>query len=374
MISSLKMTGYRAFSKFEMADLGRVNLLVGRNNSGKTSILEGLYLLASGANAMGLLQVLARRGEQVMSEPASARGAEAEADVSHLFYGHEIGDGTEFTLSTKNDNPGTSVTYKISEFVAEDPELFGDTLGGPPLALHITGMPDVGMPLLPLTERGALNPDRVRHSMRLSGITSRQQKGGMGRAQYITTDSLTTQQVLRLWNAIVLTPDEDLVIQSLQILDRRIERIAPVQAGTMQYLEFDLRLPTRGGFYLKLSGDERRVPIGSFGDGMWRLFSIAVALVQAKNGLLLIDEIDTGLHYTVMADMWKLVNQASKLFNVQVFATTHSYDCVHSLAAICRPNHGRGVTIQRVESDKTKSVAFSEAEIRMAADREIEIR
>jgi AAA15 family ATPase/GTPase len=92
--------------------------------------------------------------------------------------------------------------------------------------------------------------------------------------------------------------------------------------------------------------------------------------------MLFIDEIDTGLHFTVMTDMWRLVHAASKQFDIQVFASTHSYDCVHSLSAICRAETfaDGDVTIQRIEADKPVATSFSEAEIRTAADRQIEIR
>jgi AAA15 family ATPase/GTPase len=96
------------------------------------------------------------------------------------------------------------------------------------------------------------------------------------------------------------------------------------------------------------------------GDGMWRMLTMAMAITQAKGGVLLVDEIDTGLHYTAMADMWNLICKSAKEFQVQVFATTHSYDCVHSLATICTPqmdpNHR--VSIQRIEIGKGQSRAL----------------
>jgi predicted ATP-dependent endonuclease of OLD family len=106
------------------------------------------------------------------------------------------------------------------------------------------------------------------------------------------------------------------------------------------------------------------------------MLALAVAVVQAKDSLLLVDEIDTGLHYTVMADMWKLINEAAELFNVQVFATTHSYDCVHSLAGICKEveDAKSEITIQRIEAGKGQAVPFTEAEILAAAERNIEMR
>jgi predicted ATPase len=378
MISSLKISGYRTFEQFEMGDLGRVNLLVGRNNTGKTSILEGLFILASGANLGVLWQVLARRGEQVMPEPNPNRPFQAEADISHLFYGHEISAGKEFVFSTTNDKPGRSVKYKIEEAKPEEhPQLFAhladEALTSPRLALWTTGTPDFALPPMPVSRLGSLRIEALQQFMQM---TQRQPKNEGGSAQLITTESLAVQQIAQLWSSIVLTPDEDRIVKALQILESRIERIAQVQTGPIQYPGLGFSFPTRGGFYLRLSDNERRVPIGSFGDGMWRMLAIAVSLVRAKDNILLIDEIDTGLHYSVMADMWRLVYEAADLFNVQVFATTHSYDCVHSLSTICAPGMSdrREITIQRIEQNKRKSVPFSESEIKMAAERQIEIR
>lgn len=106
------------------------------------------------------------------------------------------------------------------------------------------------------------------------------------------------------------------------------------------------------------------------------MLTLAIVLTQCVGGMLFIDEIDTGLHYTVMADMWRLIHAASRQFDVQVFASTHSYDCVHSLATICQSTDDVSdeVSIQRIESGRSDSIPFSESEIRTAAERRIEIR
>jgi predicted ATPase len=376
MISSVKISGYRIFDQFELTGLGRVNLLVGRNNTGKTSILEGLYILAAGNNPAALWQVLARRGEQVLPEATPGRVMQGEGDVSHLFCGHEMAAGTQFTISTTNDNPGRSVRYLIDEAKPEEsPQLFAgladEGLTGPRLALRLSGTPDFTMQPLPLSRLGSLRFDTLQQYINL-----RTPKADAGAAQFVTTESLTVAQMLQLWNAIVLTPDEDRTVKGLQILESRIERIAQVQTGVVQYPGAGFGFPNRGGFFVRLAGNERRLPIGSFGDGIWRMLALVIAVVRAKDNLLLVDEIDTGLHYTVMAEMWRLINEAAELFNVQVFATTHSYDCVHSLATICNSPayENNAITIQRIEPAKGKAVAFTEAEIRMVAERNIEVR
>ncbi|OQX24368.1 MAG: hypothetical protein BWK80_21225 [Desulfobacteraceae bacterium IS3] len=66
------------------------------------------------------------------------------------------------------------------------------------------------------------------------------------------------------------------------------------------------------------------------GEGMNRLLGIALALVNSKDGFLLVDEIDNGIHYSAQSDLWRLIFEGAKRMNVQVFATTHSWDCIEA--------------------------------------------
>jgi len=162
-----------------------------------------------------------------------------------------------------------------------------------------------------------------------------------------------------------LTPDEATVLQALHTIEPAIERIASI--GT--YARESSR-DVRGGLAMMVAG--QRIPIGSMGDGIWRLLGIALALVQARGGVLLVDEIDTGLHYTVLVDMWRLVLATARSLDVQVFATTHSRDCYEALAV---SEAGRtDISLQRIERGKTEAIAFSEAELRQAAQRGLEVR
>jgi AAA15 family ATPase/GTPase len=157
-------------------------------------------------------------------------------------------------------------------------------------------------------------------------------------------------------------------MRALRFLDLDVERIAPQVGGQFYY--------SRGGFIVKLAGFDHPVPIGSMGDGMWRMMAMAIAIAHCKDGVLLIDEIDTGLHYTVMANMWRLIFGAAKELNVQVFASTHSSDCIRSLAELCylETDVADNVTLQRIERDKENAVAYTAEEIEIAAERRVEVR
>lgn len=111
------------------------------------------------------------------------------------------------------------------------------------------------------------------------------------------------------------------------------------------------------------------------GDGMWRMLAMAIMLTQCRGGVLLIDEIDSGLHYSIMGQMWKLIFNAAKELDVQVFATTHSSDCVYSLADLRKEvDRENTISVQRIDSSKPHSVPYDEEELSIAAQKEIEVR
>ncbi len=372
MIHSIRIMGYRAFHDFSVRGLGRINLLVGKNNTGKSSVLEALSLLWGSTNLSALWQILSRRGEQPVVDIQPGRPIQPEVDVAHIFTGHQVRIGTGFSISATNEKPGRSIKYHLVEAKPEEnPTLFGMLTSqepvGSPMALAIT-VPGVHIPPIPLTQRGSLRNDVYNQAFNMMRASHPQDET----AQYITPESLQIQQLHQLWNEITLKPEEDRVVQALKFIDPTIERIAPVTSqlifGGFGYSNI------RGGFLVRRK-DEERLPIGSFGDGIWRMLALAVVLSRTRNGLILIDEIDTGLHHTVMTKMWKFINDVSKEFNTQVFATTHSYDCVHALAAICSESEdARDISIQRIEADKKEAIPFSESEIKIAARQHIEIR
>ncbi len=162
----------------------------------------------------------------------------------------------------------------------------------------------------------------------------------------------------------MLTPDEDIVMQALKNIEPNIRRIAPGRSGN------------QSSFYVQLVDDNRRFPIGNMGDGIFRILGLFLAIVNSKDGILLVDEIDTGLHFTTMYDVWKLIYETAKRLNIQVFATTHNSDCWQSLAEIAevKDSSENDITIHRIEKGRTSSIVIGEDEMAIAAERGIEVR
>jgi hypothetical protein len=161
---------------------------------------------------------------------------------------------------------------------------------------------------------------------------------------------------------LVLTPEEEEAIRALRIIEPLIERVAYLSESS--------------GFVVNLKSSKPRLPLGSLGGGLKHFLALVLNLLSARGGFLLVDEIDTGLHYSVMLDMWRLLVETAKRLDVQVFATTHGLDCVRALARLRNryPDTAAEVTVHRVEKGSPKTVVYDTDEIVIAAEHHIEVR
>ena len=127
---------------------------------------------------------------------------------------------------------------------------------------------------------------------------------------------------------------------------------------------------------VKMKGESRPVPLMSLGDGAVRVFGVALALASSRDGFLLLDEVENGIHHTIQRDFWKMVMLTAHENNVQVVATTHSHDCVKGFARAAAELDDVVGLLHRIENDggKARAVSYSETDLKIAADQGIEVR
>jgi hypothetical protein len=110
--------------------------------------------------------------------------------------------------------------------------------------------------------------------------------------------------------------------------------------------------------YADIKGVKRKVPVALLGDGMSKLLSIILAIATVDNGAVLIDEIDAGVHYSVLPKVWEGIFKAAKDFNCQIIATTHSYECLQAAyAGSSKAGAESDFSYIRLESDKNNIIA-----------------
>lgn len=376
MLDSLTIEGFRCFERFEVKDLARINLLVGTNKSGKTALLEALRLWSTAAAPDVLEDVLHRRNEHLTSAPS-----DLDLAVRHLFRGHGVEPGQTFTILAHRDEKklGFQVSIETTPGLGEQLAEYGRSMLFPeakpanpesrkgPLVLRVDITDDRH------TEASA-HPRSYSVRLTSEGNLAARVLRRMPRPTdnplvlFIPTRSLSRGTVASMFGDIVLTDEEQHVIDALRIIDPSIERLALAVGDSV--------VADGSGLLVRCKGQSERIPIGSMGDGIWRMLSLSLALVRARGGMLLVDEIDTGLHFSAMLEMWKLIIETARRLDVRVFATTHTRDCYASLAAALRGTDAAPGTaaIHRIERDKGRTVAYDQQQIIMAADDDIEVR
>jgi predicted ATPase len=107
-------------------------------------------------------------------------------------------------------------------------------------------------------------------------------------------------------------------------------------------------------------GIDRLIPIQIMGDGIIRLLSFLVTIANTENGVVLIDEIENGFHYSVLANVWESIYDAAKQYNAQIFATSHSYECVRAFNKIQSSKLLKEDTLRlfRIEKNKDEFETF----------------
>jgi hypothetical protein len=349
MLASAQVTGFRGFRELRLDGLARVNLLVGRNNTGKSSVLEAIEILMSGGTAEALWRVASRRNERAHSEER------VTAIVCHMFHGHHLTLGARFDLRGQGQ-PQAECTFEVVE-AAQGQLALDSSEAVPELALRATSSFMRSQPLVALSGAdGALPTTRPRMVIE-----------GLPRVLFLPTGAVDDSFVQRLWDAVVLTPDEERVVAAMRIIEPRIEGLAFLSGTGLRFSPSAV---------VRLRGVAQRVPLGTMGDGVKRLLALALALTRAVGGFLLVDEIDTSLHHSVMTPMWRLVLETAKRLDVQVFATSHSHDGLRALAAVCAdsPELRGDVAVHRIDKGREEVVRYSGEELEVVIEHDLEIR
>ena len=327
MYTSFTIENFRLFDQLTVEPLARVNLIAGQNNAGKTALLEALWL-HSGPNIPELaLRLAGFRG---------IPGPNPRRLLHDIFY--EFDDSRKISLSGCGDWGSAERTLKISSRPAHS------TVP----AISATNIPPEPVRGFQESDFESVSPSEI-----LFDYTDEHGKDFVSVGRWVRAEiptnalfpnlppvagvGLATQQApmperpscvflsarqrsgpeedAERFGESELAGHSDRILHCLQQVDPRIKRLTTISAPPVPMIHADVGL-------------SRPVPMGFLGDGVGRLLSTVLAFYTARGGAILIDEVENGLHHTVLIDVWKNLDWLSREFNAQVFATTHSYECI----------------------------------------------
>lgn len=383
MLSDFRIQRFRAFADLDIATLGRVNLIVGKNAVGKSTVLEALHVLATGASELTLTRILADR-DDLPIKIQGENGYEYDYEFASLFHGRELGFASEdaivFGCRAVPELLRIQATYLTRVPVKENGVVVGSKRE-PISRSDAIGDPNADI-TLQVKEFG-FGP----HYLYTRRDGARRIRVPSERPAMVSAAGASPDVVARWWDAITLRDAEDRVAACLR-------EIMPVER--VSYIE---RPDSRGRKHermamVRLEGQSDPVPLKSLGDGLSQMFQIALAFefVGSKrtyqrsllNGaeqsdlprFVLIDEVEKGVHYSAHSRLWAWIFRLAKLHDVQVFATTHSWDCIEGFQIAANDDAECQGVLVRIEVHKAghRAVTFAENELAIVARDSIEVR
>ena len=376
-LPDLSIKGFRGIKELSIERLGRVTLLAGKNSVGKTTVLDAVRVYAARGHHEVLSDLLKSRQEFSI---AIVEGGSREfvADFAALFHGRDVSryacisigpksgtDQLRIEEASLSNNQAHNIKGSLPSSVADGytqifKVVFQDSEEMLPWLLPIQG------------SAAARTVERYSDSAYLylrsffAGVAS-----PIG-CQLLGPGLLNNEETARFWKAIALTDDEDRAVQALRLIfGSDLERVAVFRD--------DVPSVSGGGsaqrVVVKLRGQARPVPLKSLGDGALHMAGTALALANSRDGFLLIDEAENGIHHSIQPDFWRMIFKTAHANNVQVIATTHSFDCVRGFAqAAVEYEEVEGVLVRIERKDEEMwAVEYSERNLKAAAKQSIGI-
>lgn len=309
-LPSLSVRGLLGISDLTIPQLGRVTLLVGKNGVGKTTLLDAVRIYAARGNYLALDAVLQSRDEIIRFDEEDLE--DSGPDLESLFHGRQLSSDSAISIGPASGEQELTITAKPSMWRGIDPDRISDENYDPPL-LGIAFDGNKLDPILASAMTGSST--RRRRQLRRNPDSS-----ALFPCRSLGPAAPGNADITQLWDTVALTPDEDRAIAALRpIYGDTIQRVAAIA---------DPRLRNQRRLMVSRQDQPRPVPLRSLGEGAVRMFGVALALANSSGGVLLLDEVENGIHHSIQSDFWKMVIQAAQDNAVQVLATTHSRDCI----------------------------------------------
>lgn len=359
MLTSIQIENFRCFDQLKVDGLSRVNLIAGKNNVGKTAFLEAIGMWTSGSNPAGLTYL---SGMRIPLEKVTLDIAQElllaplfkDFDTSRTIHIKGFLDYSELhSLEIQSDR---AIPNRISLTQEKYEAGLGSLTSNLSQILTLRYIPPEGQP----TENQFwLEGNKAT----LQGMSAELATPSLSVAFIFANSRQNSKTQSEMFGQLELVSSDYSLVESLQLLEPRLKRITTIVVSGFPILYGDIGL-------------KRLVPLSLMGDGLNRLVSILLTLATNRDGLVLIDEIENGLHHSVLSKVWQVINDAAHRFNVQVIATTHSYECIEAAHTAFSDSGHYDFRLHRIDRirDEFKPVTYDQEALEGSVQASFEVR
>ena len=317
MFERVRIQNYRALSDLEIGRLSRIDLFLGRNDSGKTSLLEALFLLC-GTPQLAVDSKAIRELSAGSATPVTGwRPLFADSDGNRTIgiEGRHDRFG-RMKLRLDIDRPRTMEFSPDGSGRASLPGVSSST------SLRFS------------FETGSGKRIESRIRMVEGGFETEPAPGRPTiPAVLVSPRTGSPREDLARLGRLRQEEQTDLVVDALRIVEPRLLGIEGDSASGGPTIWADLGLP-------------ELIPLPVMGNGMTRIARMVLAISAAPNGIVLVDEIENGIHHSTLPEVRGVIEATARRFDTQIVATTHSFEC---LEAAHRTVDGADLRVHRLE-------------------------
>jgi hypothetical protein len=364
MYKSFEIRNFRCFKDITLRPLERLNLIAGKNNSGKTSFLEALFLHSGPSNPNLPLRINIFRG-------IDAFPIYPEEIWGPLFFdGHTEGTIEITSTNERNEHDTLKITLEEAEESFISPSVGGTT------TTTTTSPPSSGaehqMSLFPETRELILTYKNGTGRTGIARAYINQQGQIKGRQSTLKHKYpgvfLPARRVFLgadadRFSKLDRKGEAEQLLNTMKLLEPRLTRLAVLTTGGIPMINGDIGL-------------KELVPLPMMGEGMVRLLSILLAIYDSINGIVLIDEVENGLHHKVMVKVWEAIAVAARQAKAQIFATTHSWECAVAAHQALKTLGDYDLLFHRfnMTDGEIKAVTYNQKKLETAISTGLEVR
>jgi predicted ATP-dependent endonuclease of OLD family len=354
-ITGLSINNFRAFKQFDVDTFGQINLITGMNNSGKTSLLEALYLNLGPTNPTLWLNINARRGIDRVSPK--------ESTINYLHHQMNVNVPIKFTMRTTTHGNHTLIIRTSSSPQREVStnleleHLFNNkaVVSSEPVDVITVEIEFKREDNEPEISKAMIMPDKIEFEG--------ERKEFFPNSIFISTGgTVNLAEEAKRYDVLNRADQLDTFDNLLRIIEPGLKRTSLGIENNIAMVHGDV------GYGL--------VPITLLGSGSKRLTSILLALTNAKDGVVLIDELENGFHFSVLEKIWLSMAELVENNGTQIFITSHSYECIRSALNAFEAHPSIDFRLHRLDkkTDRTELFTFNQEQLKAAIDTGWEVR
>jgi AAA15 family ATPase/GTPase len=319
-MQSIKIKRYRCFEDTSIQDLGKINLFGGRNNVGKTALLEAIFLLNQPSNS-AVSSILRLR-----QETAKIMTAMPSRAWNNLFLNHKKELGCEIsaivtpTISYKvrlstNENATDFIDSikKNKEKEEENALIFADRLSSEKVIKSSLTIEALENEVVKNSNIFVVSPD---------GVIGRGAVFNFNDINFITANAKNDMNTIaEAIGKSKLEGTHDILLAIFKTIDDEIEAFDTITIGG------------EGVVMLKIK-EKPQMPLTMFGDALYRTLNIALHIINHQKSIILIDEIENGIFHENQENVWEMLFKLANRFDVQIFATSHSAEMIKAFQSV----------------------------------------